>query len=309
MELADRYRGAMLGLASGDALGTTLEFKSPGTFEPITDMVGGGPFDLPVGAWTDDTSMALCLAESLVEKDGFDPADQMERYVRWWRDGYFSAIGRCFDIGVATSSSLRLFEETGDPYAGDQAPNAAGNGALMRLAPIPLAFAKHPVDANIAAARSSRTTHGAPQSIDACRYFTDLVVGALKGLSKEKLIGGDAYALEGSARIENEEIAAVAAGSFRYKSPPEINGNGYVVPTLEAALWAFHSFDDFESGALAVVNLGEDADTTGAIYGQLAGAFYGVDGIPSKWLEKVVMREKIEELADQLLELSERLAP
>ena len=278
MELADRYRGAMLGLAAGDALGTTLEFKAAGAFEPLTDMVGGGPFDLPVGAWTDDTSMALCLAESLVEKDGFDPADQMGRYVRWWRDGYFSSIGRCFDIGGITKMSLRRFEETGDAYAGDQDPNGAGNGALMRLAPVPLAHARHPVDASITAARSSRTTHGALQSIDACRYFAGLIVGALNGASKDELVGGEPFSLEGLAWIEHEEIVAVAAGSFREKSPPEIHGGGggYVVPTLEAALWAFYNHDDFESGALAVVNLGEDADTTGAIYGQLAGAYYGV---------------------------------
>jgi ADP-ribosyl-[dinitrogen reductase] hydrolase len=122
----DRYRGALLGLAAGDALGTTLEFKPPGSFEPIEDMVGGGPFGLRAGQWTDDTSMALCLAESLVERGGFDPTDQMRRYVRWWREGVWSSTGSCFDIGVTTRSALRRFEETGEPLAGSTDPHSAG---------------------------------------------------------------------------------------------------------------------------------------------------------------------------------------
>lgn len=302
------YRGAMLGLAAGDALGTTVEFSPPGSFAPATDIVGGGPFRLPVGAWTDDTSMALCLAESLIEKQGFDAKDQMERYVRWWKDGYLSSTGEFFDIGNATRNSLQTFLNTGDAFAGDQSPSAAGNGALMRLAPVPLAYARNPVDLNIAAARSSRTTHGAMDSVDACRYFSELIGGALNGATKDELIGGEPFSLDGPFHVESGKVAAVAEGSFREKNPPEINGGGYVIDTLEAALWALYNSDDFESGALKVVNLGDDADTTGAVFGQLAGALYGIDAIPKGWLEKLVMREEIESYADQLLELSQRLA-
>src|SRR4051812_17438769 len=140
----ERARGMLLGLAAGDALGTTVEFRAPGTFAPVTDMVGGGPFGLPPGAWTDDTSMALCLAESLVEQLGFDPVDQLERYVCWYRDGHNSSTGRCFDIGGATRAALERFERTREPYPGDAAPDAAGNGPLMRLAPVVLAFAGRP---------------------------------------------------------------------------------------------------------------------------------------------------------------------
>src|SRR5690348_11419095 len=105
LTLIDRYRGALVGLAVGDAVGTTLEFATPGTFEPITDMVGGGPFELLPGQWTDDTSMALCLAESLLHCGGHDPRDQMQRYVRWWREGHLSSTGRCFDIGRTVASA------------------------------------------------------------------------------------------------------------------------------------------------------------------------------------------------------------
>src|SRR5215213_9430930 len=170
-----RWRGALLGLAVGDAVGTTVEFKPPGTFPPVTDMAGGGPFDLPAGAWTDDTSMALCLAESLVECRGFDPVDQLRRYVRWYREGRWSSTGTCFDIGNATAAALQRFERTGEPYPGDAAPRAGGNGPLMKLAPVVLAFAREPRAAVIHAGESARTTHGAPEAVDAACYLAALL--------------------------------------------------------------------------------------------------------------------------------------
>ena len=184
----DRFRGCLLGLAAGDALGTTLEFETPGTFEPIDDMVGGGPFNLQPGQWTDDTLMALCLATSLIEQGGFDATDQMQRYVRWWRDGYLSSTGRCFDIGITVSDALSRFRQDGDPYAGSTDPQTAGNGSLMRLAPVPMYFASDAAEAIRMAADSSRTTHGAQEAVDACRYFAGLLVGALDGVDKETLL-------------------------------------------------------------------------------------------------------------------------
>jgi hypothetical protein len=186
--LCDRYRGALLGLAVGDALGTTLEFKAPGTFKPITDMIGGGPFDLKPGQWTDDTSMALCLAESLIEKHGFDPKDQMDRYCRWWKEGYLSSTGTCFDIGVTVRKSLESYLRTGEPFAGSTDPFTAGNGSLMRLAPVPLAFRANFGLAIHNAGESSRTTHGAQSAVDACRNFAGLLLGALGKRSKEEIL-------------------------------------------------------------------------------------------------------------------------
>jgi len=116
--LQERFRGALVGLACGDALGTTNEFKRPGSFAPITDMVGGGVFGLKQGQWTDDTSMALCLAESLIECGGFDARDQMERYIRWRDDGYLSSTGKCFDVGGTVDAALNRYRQSGDPYAG-----------------------------------------------------------------------------------------------------------------------------------------------------------------------------------------------
>src|SRR5215831_13959691 len=139
-KLRDRYEGTLLALACGDAIGTTVEFSPRGSFSPVQGMVGGGPFSLKPGQWTDDTSMALCLAESLIERQGFDARDQMVRYLNWWRWGYLSSTGDCFDIGMTTKAALARFEETGEPFAGSVDPQAAGNGSLMRLAPVVLCF-------------------------------------------------------------------------------------------------------------------------------------------------------------------------
>jgi ADP-ribosylglycohydrolase len=301
----DRYRGSLIGLAVGDAVGTTLEFQPPGAFQPLTDMAGGGPFDLRPGEWTDDTSMALCLAESLVEQKGFDPRDQMERYVRWYRDGTLSSTGVCFDIGTAVRGALERFMATGDPWAGSTDPHTAGNGSLMRLAPVPLFFAANPAEAVERSADSSRTTHGARTAVDACRYFGALLAGAVSGAAKDELLAERYAPVPGywDAHPLCPEIEEIARGSFRAKQPPEIVGSGYVVKSLEAALWAFATTDSFRDGCLRAANLGDDADTTAAIYGQLAGAVYGVDAIPPAWLTRVAQRALIERLADAIHDL------
>ena len=304
--LFDRFSGSMLGLATGDALGTTLEFKSPGSFKPLTDMVGGGPFNLKPGQWTDDMSMALCLAESLFERHGFAPDDQMQRYLRWYRDGDWSSTGTCFDIGNTVREALEAFERSNNPYSGPPDPSKAGNGSLMRLAPVPLFFHQVPDQAMDFAAESSRTTHGAPAAVDACRYYAGLIIGALQGRSKEELLAPHFSPVSGALGRLCPEVDKVAAGSFKRKAPPKIRGTGYVVHALEAALWAFYTTESFEAGALQAVNLGEDADTTGAIYGQLAGAYYGVKAIPEHWRRSLAMREDIDELIDCLYQSSLR---
>jgi ADP-ribosyl-[dinitrogen reductase] hydrolase len=299
-----RFRGSLLGLAAGDALGTTVEFESPGTFTPLTDIVGGGPFDLKPGEWTDDTTMALCLAESLMEK-GFDEAHQLETYCRWWKDGHLSVKGRCFDIGMKTRSSLAAFWER-KSFTPVPEDSSAGNGSIMRLAPVPLRYAANPEQAIHFAARSSVTTHGARECVDACRYLGGLIVGAVQGRSKDELLSAGFSPVPGLWDREPlaPKINAIANGSFKLKDPPDIVGAGYVVPSLEAALWAFHRSDDFRTGACLAVNLGDDADTTGAVYGQLAGAFYGEAGIPESWRGVLAMRDLIERRADELFGLA-----
>jgi ADP-ribosylglycohydrolase len=273
----------------------------------MTDIVGGGPFRLKPGQWTDDTSMALCLAESLVEKEGFDPVDQLGRYVRWYRDGHLSSTGTCFDIGGTTSQSLCQFERTHAPYGGTTNPRAAGNGSIMRLAPVPLFFAGQPEEALARSGDSSRTTHGATVCVDACRYLGGLIVAAVAGVGKDELLAARYSPVPGYWQNHPlaPEVDEIACGSFKRKEPPAIRGTGYVVQSLEAALWAFHRSSDFREGALRAVNLGDDADTTGAVYGQLAGAFYGHEGIPAHWRETIARRELILDLADRLFAVSD----
>lgn len=305
----ERYHGSLFGLAVGDALGTAVEFCPPGSFTPVADLIGGGVFHLLPGQWTDDTSMALCLADSLVACGGFDPADQMQRYLRWYQNGYLSSTGQCFDIGGTTRQALENFVRTGQPYGGSTDPYSAGNGSLMRLAPVVLFFASQPEHAIQRAADSSRTTHAAPAAVDACRYMAALLVGALNGVSKDILLTGRYSPLDNHWKRHplERQVDAVATGSFKRKDPPEIKGSGFVVASLEAALWAFYNSNSFEEGCLLAVNLGDDADTTGAIYGQLAGAHYGVNAIPARWMEKITLSGQIKRFADQLFEFSSQV--
>lgn len=302
MKALDRYLGCMLGLAAGDAVGTTVEFAARGSFPPVTDMTGGGPFRLESGQWTDDTSMALCLAASLTERGGFDARDQMTRYCRWWKEGYLSSTGGCFDIGNTTRGALDKFQALGNPFAGAVDEYSAGNGSLMRLAPVPLFFFRDPEGAITCAGRSSQTTHGAPAAVDACRYFAGVILGALRGETKETILSPLYCPLPGYWEMNplHPEVRRIALGSFKGKPATEIRASGFVIHTLEAALWAFHSSSSFEEGCLKAVNLGEDADTTGAVFGQLAGAFYGRGGIPASWVSKLTQRETIERLAESL---------
>jgi len=268
-------------------------------------MVGGGPFHLRPGQWTDDTSMALCLADSLVQCRAFDPRDQMERYCRWQQEGLWSSTGSCFDIGGTTSAALARFLANGEPYAGSTNARSAGNGALMRLAPVPIAYATSPRAAIAMAGDSSRTTHGAKESIDACRYLAGMLVGLIAGATKEQVLGPMYCPVEGLWDSEPlaPKVLAIARGSFKPKQPPEIRGTGYVVDCLEAALWAFFSTDSFRDAILAAANLGDDADTTAAVCGQLAGACYGRSGIPKPWLDKLALIKEVESLGHKLFEL------
>jgi ADP-ribosyl-[dinitrogen reductase] hydrolase len=299
MTTHDRFLGCLVGLAVGDAVGTTLEFKPRGSFKPITDMLGGGPFGLRAGQWTDDTSMALCLASSLVEKGGFDPADQMRRYVRWHEEGYWSATGSCFDIGGTTARALARFKRSREPFAGSDDPYSAGNGSIMRLAPVPMFFAGDIEKAVHYSAESSRTTHGAGECVDACRLLDAILVRALAGVGKDQILMADAPAFSGAARIVD-----IARGAYRSKAEPAIKGSAYVVDSLEAALWCFDRTGSYDAAVLRAANLGDDADTTAAVCGQVAGAYYGISGIRPAWLEQLAMRADIEELASKLLEMA-----
>ncbi len=289
-----RAQGCLVGLAVGDAVGTTLEFKPPGSFEPITDMVGGGPFQLRAGQWTDDTSMALCLGHSLVYRQGFHAEDQMNRYCNWWDHGYMSSTGHCFDIGNTVASALQKYRQDGNPFAGSVSPDSAGNGSLMRLAPIAI-FYHGSEELLHYAGESSRTTHGAAECIDACRYFASLLSAAISGFSKNSL-------RELSYSASTDSVSKLVSGEYLTKSVAEIKGSGYVIQSLKAALWCFYHSESFSEAILMAANLGDDADTTAAICGQLAGAYYCLDGIPESWKSELYMFDDLLSLATKLFE-------
>ncbi len=297
-QLRDRARGALLGLAVGDAVGTTLEFSTRDSYPPLTDMVGGGPFGLKPGQWTDDTSMALALADSLVTCGRLDTFDLAERFVSWMRDGEYSATGTCFDIGNATRDALLGYLRDGEPLAGSTDPHSAGNGSLMRLAPVAIrGLRTEEGDMRAAARLQSRVTHGAIACLDACESWALALRSAMEGAGFD-----DACAAAARVSPDDPAVAAVLRGDWRDKSREAIASSGYVVHSLEASFWCVSQGGSFADMVLRAANLGDDADTTAAITGQLAGALHGASGIPTEWLEKLAWRERIIELADGLLD-------
>jgi ADP-ribosyl-[dinitrogen reductase] hydrolase len=301
-EIASKYRGCLIGLALGDALGATLEFSERDALPRVTNLVGGGPFNLKPGEWTDDTSMALCLAHSLLRKEYFSSYDQLELYTLWWKTGLFSVNGHCFDIGNTVLRALEQFELTKKANVGDPSPQAAGNGSLMRVAPAALFFLGDPEACVKACGASSKTTHKAPEAVDACRYFGGLIFGAILGYNKKELTTEVFEPFPGAWDSEplQPSIVNVAQNAYK-KSRNEIRSTGYVIDTLEAALWAFSNSTTFEEGAILAANLAGDSDTVAAVYGQLAGAYYGEYRIDPSWIRKLSRRHIFYVYADRLL--------
>eukprot|EP00899_Mesostigma_viride_P021626 jgi/Mesvir1/29465/Mv23040-RA.1 len=299
-QLRDKFRGCYFGLAVGDALGSQVEFYKPGTFPEVTAMVGGGPHRLQPGQFTDDMSMALCLSESLLLLRANDPKDQLQRYVRWYQTGHLSSTGRCFDIGYTTRQALDAFEETGKEYPGSTDSQSSGNGSVMRLAPVPMYYFRAPLsEMEEFAQRSSRTTHGSDDCRDGVVFYSYLIRLALEGKSKDEILDGNTH--QQLHRKLGENTLEVARGSYKTLQPPTIWNSGYVVKSIEAALWGFYRFDNFNDGLLAIVNLGKDSDTVGAIYGMLAGAYYGYQAIPTDYLDKAAFHGLILAHSDELL--------
>ena len=302
IDFLSRARGALVGLAVGDALGTTNEFQPAGSFEPITDMVGGGVFDLEPGQWTDDTSMALCLADSLLAQGRYDSFDVMERYDRWRKDGYRSSTGTCFDIGNQVMRSLWDFEVNQRVPRTAQRTTSAGNGAIMRLAPVVIAGFEHREIREIVATAglSARETHYSVEAEAATEVFAALLVGALLGWAPEHIINVG-WASTGPAF--DEMAARVISTDPAERAAWEKDTSGYIVHGLRLAVHGLLDFGSFDEAVLAIANMGGDADTNAAIYGQLGGAYFGVEAIPASWRSTLYQGEEIDELARALVDL------
>jgi len=328
ISLSDRISGSFFGLLLCDSLGTAVECQVTSSFEPVTTLRGGGKYRLKPGQFTDDGSMALCLAIALLNHNNNDPQTlhpstvQMNLYRRWYESGYLSSNGLCFDIGITVRTALNKFSTeydrtdgqkflNADAYYGSTKSKASGNGSLMRLAPVPLLYHRNPQYALDEAVNSSKTTHGSQLCLDSCRIYAALIIGALQGASKEKLLKSEKmfvpeglpsdYWTNETASPIDPSVMTVMTGSYKHRNPPEIKASGFVVDAMEAALWAFYHTDSFEEGALKAVNLGDDADTVGAIYGMLAGAYYGINAIPLEWLEKCSFQGLVQTIIDEIL--------
>ncbi|KAF3922169.1 hypothetical protein ABW21_db0203976 [Orbilia brochopaga] len=331
VSLESRIKGAITGVAVADAMGGPVEFRARGTFDTVRDYQYNPNFNLPPGAWTDDTSMTLCLAQSLITSRGFDPVSQLQNYIAWLKDGYLSSMDRCFDIGSLTRMTLGFWQRHIPPKStSNNNTNApiispaqleslqselnktyshtkyCGNGSLMRTVPIGLFYFNEPRETLAGYAHAaSQLTHPYSTNSEACEIYCILVAAILSH--------------SGDAPITKQALFEILK-SFPWKDPDlhrrfrvynnvedfarldtaMISSSGYVVHSIEASLWAFFATNSWEHGCLAVVNLGDDADTVGAIYGGLAGAFYGLEAIPARWRENLVRKEVVGKVADDL---------
>lgn len=286
--LRERFLGALLGLAVGDAVAAATQYRRPGSFTPVGDLIGGGPFALPRGGWSDDTAMALCLADSLLACNGFDARDQVERYTRWQRDGYLSATGQCLGITASTARALAMAQWRRQLFAGSHAPDQLDPEPLSRVAPVVMYFFAIEEEAVQLASDAARTTCQAPAVLAACRDLAQAVFLALAGQSKERILAvlTDVTDLPAAGRA--------AAGAA--------HANGTATEALAIALEAFAATDNFRDAVLHAANYGGNSDVATAACGQLAGAHYGASAIPAGWRDGLLQRDLIEAYADRLLE-------
>lgn len=295
----DRARGMLVGLAVGDALGAPIEFLPSPSDVYIADMGDKiayfhENYRMPKGAWTDDTSMALCLADSLLECGGYDSYDIMDRYARWVNEGYRSYDGRpADDVGNQTLLAIEDYLKYPELSLEDTRTERAGNGAIMRLAPVVIARHNSDLDSVLKMAEySCLETHNSLEVIKTARKFATCLYLALHGAKKSEILDVE----------KDEKILKVVESSDDYILR---DLGGYVVDTYMISLWGLANFDNFYDGMMAVLRLGGDTDTNGACYGQLAGAYYGYSNIPEEWRDNVLLASELVEISDRLYGMRE----
>ncbi|EGX48000.1 hypothetical protein AOL_s00081g327 [Orbilia oligospora ATCC 24927] len=332
INLESRIKGALIGVAVADALGGPVEFKRRGTFPKVTDLQENLTFGLPAGAWTDDTSMTLCLAKSLIDTKSFSSASQLQNYIAWFHSGYLSSTGHCFDIGNLTRITLSFWSShiPSKPVSSKAANNLpseetieelqkglnksharevyCGNGSLMRTVPIGLFYYSSSEEDIVKYSHlASQLTHPYHTNGEACAVYCILVAYILStgetstATPSKKAVFEKFRTFEFQNKVLKDRFAVYETlEDFESREEKLISSSGFVVHSLEAALWAFFSTESWEEGALKVVNLGDDADTVGAIYGGLAGAYYGLEAIPETWRERLMLKDVVNEIAEGL---------
>jgi ADP-ribosyl-[dinitrogen reductase] hydrolase len=293
----DKALGAFVGLAIGDALGAPVEFKKRGSFPVVSEMLSGGYFRLPAGAWTDDTAMALCLSDALKHNSNIDARDLLERFCRWASDGENTSTGISVGIGQNTLRVLGEFKRHNYLNAQPTKQRADGNGAVMRLAPVSIRHWRNPKIASEVAIKQSQITHYSTISAASCELLSLMLV---------YLISGNDWKAAKEVAVEEVKLGEakyLTTEAWKIRAESTISSTGFVLHTMEAAFWAVENSSSFEDCLVKAVNLGDDADSVGAVAGQLAGALYGVSAIPTRWLEKLYKRNEIESSAAYLFDV------
>jgi ADP-ribosyl-[dinitrogen reductase] hydrolase len=265
----DRAIGCFMGLAIGDALGCPVEFKDPGEFEPVTNYRYSYVWNIPAGYWTDDTSMALCLADSILATGTIDHEDLMKRFCRWFEKGENSATGRCFDIGTTTRHALMKYVRTKTYEHAEDMYWASGNGSIMRLAPVALRWYNDRQTVVGMSREQGIVTHGSKECIAACEELGTLLGKSIRGediMTELQLFAADQKIVPNSGRASD---------------------------TMISAKWAVGSTTNFRDAVLTAVNLGGDSDTIGAVAGQIAGSIYGYDSVPQEWKDGLYDEAKL----------------
>jgi ADP-ribosyl-[dinitrogen reductase] hydrolase len=301
-ELDDKCLGGWIGLAVGDALGAPIQFKPRDTYSHVKGYTSGGTFNLEPGYWTDDTSMALCLAETLIERGEYDQRDYGERLIRWVEEGYNSSLPKCFDIGQATLRAISNIKRTGPESSGINEENACGNGSIMRLAPIPIFYRNAPDLAKKFSILQGVITHSHTLPQQCCQILCSIILDAFNASSKEDIFIN--FSTDHSSY--DDRLDSIFMCEFKDKSRDEIKSDTFVISTLEASLWAVWNTDNFQDALLLAVNLGHDADTVGAVTGQIAGALYGYSTIPEEWVQGLAEHERVINLGKTLIDTSIR---
>ena len=301
--MLDRAKGCLIGLAIGDALGAPAEFSDKGTFEPITNYRDGGPFNLKAGQWTDDTSQALCLADSILSDGGFRQGDFLSRMANWKQYGHNSSTGECFDIGIGTAQALLQYESTGKLPSN---ANSGGNGNIMRLAPVAIAYHRDNYKLQEVASLSSLTTHGHISALTCADFLSIMLRSYIVSSDCDETI---TYSSQTNDEVYDIDLCSVTlekiASALTSEEKEWHNVSGFSTDTLCAAMHCFFNTDTFEQCVLTAVNLGGDTDSVGAVAGQIAGAYYGLSRIPQRFIDGLQDGDRFLTLAEQLFNLYE----
>ncbi len=302
----DNIQGCFTGLAVGDALGVPVEFKSRESLRlrPVTDMIGYGVWEQPAGTWSDDSALAFCLAQSLL--DGYDLKDIARKSAQWLQQGYWSAHGEVFDVGNATRSALGRILDGEDPlYSGENDERSNGNGSLMKIAPAALFFFdRSDEDIFKYIKEISSITHAHFRSVFGCFIFSIYIVELFKGQEKRAALESTRMRVSEFARKRDfnaHEVglfSRILDGSLQALPEHAIYSGGYIIHTLEASIWCLLNTDNYKDAVLKAVNLGEDTDTTACVTGALAGLYYGNSNIPMHWFELLARKHDIINLSN-----------